>query len=117
MVTVYNTMPCDYHCNSSLEPSAICSMLSSRMSFPNLDDRLVKKLEALPGARVLANTMVFDHIVPVQMTNHTIYRFFHHGGGEWHFVVFGVVQDTNAGSFVKATGCTNVSFLTAYLHI
>lgn len=78
------------------------------LDFAALDKALCSKIEDQPGIRTLAHTMVSDHLVRIQLGEHPIYRFFLHSGAEWEFLAFGVVLDTNAGSFVKATGCTNV---------
>ncbi|KAF9489758.1 hypothetical protein BDN71DRAFT_1435173 [Pleurotus eryngii] len=61
----------------------------------------------LPGVCTLAHALVFNHIVPVQMEDHTIFRFYHHGREQWCFLAFGIALETPMGSFVKSTGCTN----------
>lgn len=83
------------------------------MNFGKLDSQVASKFDDLPGVRTLANTLVFDHIVPVQTPGQSVFRFFHHGGSEWRFAVIGIVENTKAGSFVKATGCTNVGIFAA----
>lgn len=79
------------------------------MDFEHFDNNFCSKIYDVDGIYTLANALVHDHLVPAKMDNHPVHRFYLHGGAEWRFVAFGIVENTKNGSFVKATGCTNVS--------
>ncbi|KAG9225263.1 hypothetical protein CCMSSC00406_0007094 [Pleurotus cornucopiae] len=81
------------------------------MDFDTFDKHFCSKIDDLDGVCSLANALVYDHLVPIKMEDHSIYRMYHHGGAEWRFTLFGIVETTKNGSFVKSTGCTNVNRL------
>ncbi|KAF9495065.1 hypothetical protein BDN71DRAFT_1507013 [Pleurotus eryngii] len=78
------------------------------MNFEIFDKQFCSKIHDLDGVYTLANALVHDHLVPVKMDNHAIYCFYLHSGAKWRFMAFSIVENTKNGSFVKATGCTNV---------